>query len=59
MVPTVAVLMVAGFQVPVIPLVEVAGKTGATLFWHSGPIALKIGAILFVIVISKVAISAH
>ena len=27
-------LTVAGLQVPVIPLVEVVGKIGATLPWH-------------------------
>lgn len=34
LVPGVAVLIVAGFHVPVIPLVE-AGKAGATAFWHN------------------------
>jgi hypothetical protein len=31
-VPAVAVLMVAGLQVPVMPLLEVVGNTGAVLF---------------------------
>ena len=31
-VPAVAVLMVAGLHVPVIPLFEVVGRTGAVLF---------------------------
>ena len=37
-VPSVEVLMVAGLQVPVMPLLEVAGNAGAVAFWHSGPI---------------------
>jgi len=37
-VPTVVVLIVAGFHVPAKPLSEVAGNAGAVLFWHSGPI---------------------
>ena len=37
-VPSVEVLMVAGLQVPVMPLLEVAGNVGAVAFWHSGPI---------------------
>ena len=47
MVPTVAVLIVAGDQVPVIAgvLVELAGNAGAVLFWHSEPIAVNVGLI--------------
>ena len=37
-VPTVAVLIVAGLQVPVTPLVDVVGNAGATLLLHSGAI---------------------
>jgi hypothetical protein len=33
-VPTVAVLMVAGFQVPVIPLLDVVGKTPGVEAWQ-------------------------
>src|SRR4030095_5866057 len=33
-VPNVAVLIVAGLQVPVMPLVDVAGNAGAVLFWQ-------------------------
>ncbi len=36
--PAMAVLMVAGFQVPVMPSSEVVGNAGAVLFWQSGPI---------------------
>jgi hypothetical protein len=44
-VPTVAVLTVAGFQVPVILFVEVVGKTGAVVFCTNGPTCAKAGAI--------------
>jgi hypothetical protein len=37
-VPVLDVLMVAGFHVPVMPLVDVVGNAGAVAFWHSGPI---------------------
>ena len=59
MVPTVAVLIVAGLQVPVIPLVEVVGSAGAALFWHSGPMAANAGVMLVVISTSRVAGIAH
>lgn len=42
-VPGVAVLIVAGLQVPLIPLVDVAGNTGAAAFWHNGPICVNTG----------------
>ncbi len=42
-VPGSEVLIVAGFQVPVMPLVDVAGNAGAVEDWHSGPIAAKVG----------------
>jgi len=58
-VATTAVLIVAGDHVPVIPLVDVAGKAGAMLFWQSGPIATKAGVILLVVVISMVTTVAH
>ena len=43
--PAVDVPMVVGFQVPVIPLVEVAGNVGGVEFWQSGPIGLKDGIV--------------
>ena len=45
-VPTVAVL-IAAFHVPAIGgiLVEFNGNTGATEFWHKGPMAAKVGVI--------------
>ena len=58
-VPVAAVLTVAGFHVPVIPFVEIAGSTGAVLLWHSGPTRAKIGVTGAVIVIFKVAVVAH
>ena len=59
LVPTEAVLIVAGFHVPVMPLVDVVGKAGAVPFWQSGPIAAKAGVMLLVIVISTVTAAAH
>ena len=53
------VLTVAGDQVPVIPLVDVEDNAGVALFWHSGPIAVKAGVMLLVIVISMVTAIAH
>ena len=51
--------MVAGFQVPVMPLVEVAGKAGAVEFWHSGPIWVKVGVMLLVTTMLIVVEAAH
>ena len=61
MVPTVAVLIVAGDQVPVIArvFVELVGKAGAALFRHIDPIAVNVGVILLVMVTSIVAVAAH
>ena len=56
---TAAVLIAAGDQVPVMPFAEVNGKTGAVLFWHSGPIRAKVGVMLVVIVTSIVIPTAH
>jgi len=60
-VPNVAVLIVAGLQVPVIDgvLVELNGSEGAVLFWHNGPIGSNVGATRAVVTIFKVAISVH
>ena len=59
MVPVVEVLIVAGLQVPFIPLMDEDGKEGAVLFWHNGPIAVKVGVIWLLITISIVAIAPH
>ena len=60
-VPTAAVLIIAGDHVPVMAwvLVELVESVGAVLFWHSGPIAAKVGVMLLVIVISIVTATAH
>jgi hypothetical protein len=42
-VPVAVLLTVAGFQVPVIPLVDVVGKTGAVAPLHIAGIAAKVG----------------
>ena len=57
--PTVAVLMIAGLQVPLMPLFELAGSVGAALFRQSGPIALNTGVTLEEIVISMLTGAAH
>ena len=60
-VPTDAVLIDAGFHVPVMAgvFVELPGSAGAALFWHRGPIAVKAGAIEAVTSISIVLTVAH
>ena len=52
-------LIVDGLHVPDIPLVEVPGNGGAGLFWHNGPICVKIGVIWVEITIFIVAVIAH
>lgn len=37
--------MTDGFHVPVMPLPEIRGRTGAALFRHSGPMWVKTGII--------------
>ena len=54
-----AVLIVAGTHVPVIPFVEVAGRRGGVLFWHSGPKAAKAVGIRVFVVITRVVVVAH
>ena len=54
----VAVLTVAGFHVPVILLVEVAGKVGAVEFCTTGAICVKTGATGALISISIVVVEA-
>ena len=39
--------------------VDVAGKVGAVLFWHSGPITAKLGVVCGFTVIFIVAVVAH
>jgi hypothetical protein len=57
--PAVTVEMVAGLHVPLIPLVEAAGRAGPALFWHNGPMAANNGVTGAVITISKVVVNAH
>ena len=52
-------MIVAGDHVPVIPLVELAGRAGATEFRHSGPIWVNEGSTAGVTVIVRVAVEAH
>ena len=59
LVPAAAVLIVAGFHVPVIPLVEVAGRAGATEFRQSGPIWVNEGTTAGVTVIVREAVVAQ
>jgi hypothetical protein len=58
-VPAAAVLIVAGFQVPGIPLLEVAGNVGATVFWQMLAIAVNVGVTSGSIVTLSVAVAAH
>ena len=58
-VPTVAVAIVAGDQVPINPLVEVAGKLAGMAFWHYGTTAVKVGVTGAVTVTFIVVVVAH
>jgi hypothetical protein len=58
-VPAIEVFITAGFQVPVTPSVDVGGREGGVLFWHSGPIWLNVGVRLGLTVIVNVAVVAH
>ena len=58
-VPGVAVLIVAGFQVPVILLFDVVGKAGAVEFCTSGPICVNVGVTLVETTILIVAVVPH
>ena len=58
-VPSVDVLMVAGFHVPAIPLLDVVGRAGAVAFWQSGPICMNVGVTCDVITIFIVVTAAH
>ena len=53
------VLITAGFQEPVIPLFEVAGKTGAVEFWHKVPMGVKTGVISVAMVTSILTTDPH
>jgi hypothetical protein len=47
----VVLLTAAGFQVPLMPLVEVVGKTGATVPLHIAATAAKVGVTIGLTVI--------
>lgn len=58
--PAVVVLIVAGFHVPVMALVEIFANEGGAEFKHKGPIAEKIGFIFAAVIsISSVVLAAH
>jgi len=58
LVPGVDVLIEAGFQVPVIPFMDVTGNTGAVLFRQNGPITVKVGMTAALIFIDNVVANA-
>ena len=51
--------MVAGFQVPLIPLFDTAGSDGAVELMHRGPIAVNTAVICVAMVTESVAAAAH
>ena len=55
----VVLLTVAGLQVPVIPLIEVVGKTGAVAPEQIGAIGSNAGVMFGLTVMLKVVASAH
>src|SRR5690606_17595438 len=52
-------MIVAGFHLPVMPLVDVNGSSGAVAFKHSGPIASKTGTTAADMVSTSVMLSSH
>ena len=58
-VPGVAVLIVAGLQIPVMPFAEVVGRAGGVEFWQRGPICAKDGTTALLISIDIVAVVTH
>ena len=58
-VPMVAVLIVAGIQVPGTALLEVAGNAGAELFWHKDPGCVNVGVNRGLTAMLRVALVAH
>jgi len=55
----VEVLLIAGLQVPVMPLVEVVGRAGIEAPEQYGPTELKAGVTIGLIVIVSVVVTAH
>ena len=58
-VPLAVLLTTAGNHVPVIPLLDVAGKMGATSPLHIAAIAAKVGSVCGFTVTFTVAVDAH
>ena len=58
-VPVVVLLTVAGFQVPVMPLLDVVGSTGAAEPEQIGATAVNVGVIFALTVIVSVVVVAH
>ena len=58
-VPDVVLLTVAGFHVPVMPFVDVVGKTGDALPEHIGATAANVGVVCGVTVTINVLVVAH
>ena len=57
--PLAVLLMVAGLQVPVIPLLEVVGSVGATVPAQKAGIAVKVGITFGLTVTSSVVVVAQ
>ena len=57
--PVAVLLTVVGLHVPVIPLVEVVGNTGAGDPLHMGAMVLNVGVILLFTVTVNVVVVAH
>ncbi len=55
----VAVLLIAGAQVPVMPLLEVVGRAGMVAPEQYGPTAVNVGVTWEVMVIVRLAVVAH
>ena len=59
LVPDAEVLIVEGLQLPLIPLVDVVGNTGAFAPMHSVPMLANVGVTLVVIVTFLVPVDLH
>jgi len=57
--PTMAVLIVAGNQVPVIPSADRTGSAGGIEFWYNVPMGVKTGVIRVVVMMSIVTRVGH
>ena len=54
-----AVLSIAGSQLPVIPLLEARGSADRVSPWHIGPTAAKVGTMDVLTVMVMLAVVAH